>query len=244
MRMLVEDTGSIITLLVLALLAALLLREKLPWTWPRSLVPLGVVALVGSVVAIAGHGSSNLLRFFGSDRRVVVAVLFAAVAVVLAFKAAGSTWVRGLWFGGCVLLIGWTTLPSESGPPSLTPYPRGALVACVDDPEHWLPPGLSHVAASQLLSEFVPNIALFVPLGVGLLLLLSDRYRRPLKRKRSLAVLVLVPMLVSCCIETYQALFTTRVCAPVDVMANTTGGILGGLLLVGVLAVLRAEHRG
>lgn len=244
MRALVEDVGSVLTLAVLAWLAALLLREKASWTWPRSLLWFGLVALVGSVVAIAGHGSSNLVRFFGSDPRVVLAVLVTALAVLLAFRAAGSTWARGLWFGGCVLLIGWTTLPSQSGPPSLTPYPRGALVACVDDREHWLPPGLSRVAPSQLVSEFLPNIALFVPLGVGLLLLLSDRYRRPLRRKRSLAVLVLVPMLTSCAIETYQALFTTRVCAPIDVMANTAGGVLGGLLLVGVLAVLEAEHRG
>lgn len=244
MRALVEDAGSVVTLAVLAWLAALLLREKAPWTWPRSLLWLGLVAVVGAVVAIAGHGSRNLIRFFGSDPRVVLAVLVVALAVLLGFRTAGSTWVRGLWFGGCVLLIGWTTLPSQSGPPSLTPYPRGALLACLDDRDHWLPPGLSQVAPSQLVSEVLPNVALFVPLGVGLLLLLADRDRRPLRRPRSLAVLVLVPMLTSCAIETYQALFTTRVCAPLDVMANTLGGVLGGLLLVGVLVVLEAEHRG
>ena len=241
MRRLLDDVGSVLTLAVICWLTALLLREKAPRTWPRSLLWLGAVAAVGAVAAIGGGGSTNLIRFFAQDKEMVLGTLVVAALITAVLRARRWTWARSVWFGGCALLIGWTTLPSPSGPPQLSPDPRGELVKCVSDPWRWRPPRLSH-GAGQFVSEFLPNIALFVPLGVGLLLVLSDRPVAATRRGR--ALLVLGPFLLSCAVESYQALFTTRVCAPIDVMSNTAGALVGAALTALTLRALRRPGRG
>lgn len=241
-----EEVGSVLVVAVICLLLPLLLREHVPSSWPRSVLWVAPLAFVGAFVVVEGGGSGNLLKFAGSDPLMVLVVLAAGLGTLGLVRAGGGSWPRALWFGGCVLLIGVTTLPSASGPPHLTSDPVGAIWYCVGDREHWLPPGLSQVRASQVTSELIPNIALFMPLGAGLVLQLADRREDPLATRRGRVGIVLLPLLVSVGIESYQALFTTRVCAPIDVMANTAGGALGGLVVGAVLVALRrrAAHRG
>jgi hypothetical protein len=73
-----------------------------------------------------------------------------------------------------------------------------------------------------------PNVALFVPLGLCLALLL----RRPLTA-------VLLAVALSVAVECYQAALTTRVGAFADVVANGLGAFLGAALGGAVLALLR-----
>ncbi|WP_369138402.1 VanZ family protein [Modestobacter versicolor] len=81
-------------------------------------------------------------------------------------------------------------------------------------------------------SDGPPNVALFVPLGLFLALLL----RRPLAAAAAAVVL-------SAAIECYQAALTTRVGAFADVVANGLGGLLGAAL-AGVLLLLLPRDRG
>ncbi|MDQ2755892.1 MAG: VanZ family protein [Actinomycetota bacterium] len=234
----VDQVGSVVVVTAICLLLSLLLRERAPSSWPRSALWLAPVALVGSFFAIAGGGSHYLLRFAGVDGVMVLATVVLSVAVAAGLRWRGCSWPMALWFAGCVLLVGVTTLPSQSGPPALRADAAESLRACVMDPERWLPPGVNRVARSQVSAEFVPNIALFMPIGLGLVLALAGRLERPLSSRLGRLLVVSVPLLVSMSIETYQALFTTRVCAPIDVMSNTAGGVLGGLLAAGLLRTL------
>ncbi|MEO3936233.1 VanZ family protein [Dermatophilaceae bacterium Soc4.6] len=240
-----DEVGSVSAVTAICLLLALLLRERAPATWPRSALGLAPVALVGSFFAIAGGGSRYLLRFAAVDGVMVLATVALAVALAVVLRGRGFTWPMTLWFAGCVLLVGVTTLPSGSGPPALRADAVDSLRTCVTDPGRWLPPGLNKVARSQVSAEFVPNIALFIPLGLGLVLALAGRGEAPLSTRRGRLLVVLLPLAVSVSIETYQAVLTTRVCAPIDVMSNTAGGVLGGLLASGLLLSLpRAARSG
>ena len=73
-----------------------------------------------------------------------------------------------------------------------------------------------------------PNVALFVPLGLFLALLL----RRPLTA-------ALLCVLLSLGIECYQAALTTRVATFADVVANGIGAGIGALAAVVVLLLAR-----
>ncbi len=250
MRAAIDEVGSVAVVTAICLLFALLLRERVPSSWPHSAFWLAPVALVGSFFAIAGGGSYYLLRFATVDRVMVLASVVLAVAVAAVLRWRGFSWPMAVWFAGCVLLIGVTTLPSPSGPPALRPDAVESLRHCVTARDRWLPPGLNRVASSQVSAEFVPNIALFVPVGLGLVLALAGRRDAPAFSRRARVLSLVVPLLVSMSIETYQAMFTTRVCAPIDVMSNTAGGVLGGLLAAGLLLSLHgsvppgARHRG
>lgn len=239
-----DDVASVLVILTICPLFAWLLREHVPSSWPRSLWLLAPVALVGSVFAVVGGGSGYLVRWVGRDMRVVVAVVVLAALTVVVTRASGGSWALAAWFAGCVLLIGVTTLPSASGAPVFSDQPGHQLRVCLTDPNRWLPPGLNKVSSSQLSSEFVPNIALFLPLGAGLVLALADRRHAPLATRKGQSLVLVVPLVTSMAIETYQALFTTRICAPIDVMTNALGGILGGLAVGGILAALRRQQAG
>ena len=79
--------------------------------------------------------------------------------------------------------------------------------------------------------EFGANIALFVPVGLFVVLLAGARRWK---------LGILVGFAATCTIELGQLVFLTgRVATPYDVVANTGGAVIGALLAVAALAVLR-----
>lgn len=229
-----NDIGALVVLLTLAVWFAWLLRGRSPRTWPWSLVLLLPVAVALAVVAIDDGSPVYLWRFISLDEPVVPSVVVVvSLLVALVLRLRHRPWRSALWVGASLLLIGLATVPSQSGRPSLAGDPAARLRACVADPHRWLPPGLSNVGASQLTAETLPNVALFVPLGVGIVLVM----------RRSAWGRVLGAAALSIGIESYQAVFTTRVCSPVDVMANSLGAVLGYVLGALALGVARRLHR-
>lgn len=82
--------------------------------------------------------------------------------------------------------------------------------------------------------EFAANIAMFIPLGMFLVLLLG-------RRRWWLAILLCVA--VSCAIEISQgALLPTRVSDLADVVANSSGGTVGVLLGVVLMSISLARR--
>jgi glycopeptide antibiotics resistance protein len=82
--------------------------------------------------------------------------------------------------------------------------------------------------------EFVANIAMFIPLGVFLVLLFG-------RRRWWLAILACA--VLSCAIELSQgALLPTRVSDLHDVVANSAGGVIGVLLGVVLMSISLARR--
>jgi glycopeptide antibiotics resistance protein len=82
--------------------------------------------------------------------------------------------------------------------------------------------------------EFAANIAMFVPLGVFLVLLLG---------RRLWWLAIVVCGVLSCAIEVSQgALLPTRVSDLADVVANTSGGVAGVLLGVVLMSISLARR--
>lgn len=108
---------------------------------------------------------------------------------------------------------------------ALTP---GALDSIVAN----LRPQAGDLTAWAYASDGPPNVALFVPLGFFLALLL----RRPLAA-------AVVAVALSLAIECYQAALTTRVGAFADVVANGLGALAGAAVAALLLALApRARH--
>ena len=229
-----NDFGALVVLLTLAVWFAWLLRGRSPRTWPWSLVLLLPVAVALAVTAIDDGSPVYLWRFISLDEPVVPGLVVAvSLLAALVLRLRHRPWTSALWVGASLLLVGLATVPSQAGRPSLSSDPAARLRACVADPQHWLPPGLSTVGVSQLTAETLPNVALFVPLGVGIALVMG----------RSAWGWVLGAAALSMVIESYQAVLTTRVCSPVDVMANSLGAVLGYVLGVLALGMARRLHR-
>ena len=85
------------------------------------------------------------------------------------------------------------------------------------------------------LIEFTANIALFLPVGLlGVALLGAGRWWLP----------VLAGVALSCLIELSQRVFLPgRFATPLDVLANSTGAVLGALLAVLFLGFVTSRER-
>ncbi len=119
---------------------------------------------------------------------------------------------------------------------TLTPGGGWSNLAVTADPAHaiaaHLRPASSDFSAWSKTTEGMLNVALYVPLGLALALLL----RRPLAA-------ALAATMLSFAIECYQATLTSRVGCFADVVANGLGAALGagaaGVFLLGT----RLAHR-
>ncbi|MFS0892916.1 VanZ family protein [Microbacterium sp. 179-I 3D3 NHS] len=103
---------------------------------------------------------------------------------------------------------------------------------------HWVADaGIASFQRSAFVLEILANVALFVP--VGLLLLLAFPRLRVWQA-------VVVGGLMSLLIEGVQALMPTRIPAVSDLIANTSGTLIGALIVAVILAlagVRRASTR-
>lgn len=229
------DLATTIILLTMAVGFGRLVAERVPATWPRSLVYLLPTAVVGIALGIGTRATTYLWRWVGLDVGVPIAVLVLGLLAAAVGRQRGLSWTLALWLGGALVLIGLVTLPSSLGAPRLLDDGGARLYECVTRRSRWFPTGeYWDGGTTVVLVQAVANVALFVPFGMGLGLLRA--------RPRWLLALA-PPLLTSMAIETFQALFTARVCAPNDVMCNALGGLLGFCLSVLVLHVARARHR-
>ena len=126
---------------------------------------------------------------------------------------------------GYLALVGILTL----GP---TPWRTGPTDADYDvlSPSTWLDPGTWSNLDSR---EFAANILLFVPLGFLL------RFVFP---RGGWVGAVLAGAAISVVIEVLQT-FTPRVSDPRDLLANTTGAIVGALIAAIVVGIRRTVMR-
>jgi glycopeptide antibiotics resistance protein len=128
---------------------------------------------------------------------------------------------------GYLALVGWITL----GPQPLNNQQDRLLARILSyfgthDATKWI---------TYNFVEFSANVAMFVPLGIFFLLLLG--------RKRAwLAMLIGVLLTVG--IETAQLFIAGRVSDPMDVLANSTGTLIGVLaaLVITAPAARRARR--
>jgi hypothetical protein len=121
----------------------------------------------------------------------------------------------------------------------LTLVPVGGWTALAVERHAWhsiavnVCPERSDLSAWLHASDGPPNVALFVPLGFFLALLL----RRPM---RAAAVAVVLSFAIEC----YQASLTTRVGSFADVVANGLGAVIGATAALVVLSVLAWRRPG
>ncbi len=123
-----------------------------------------------------------------------------------------ASWRRVRW-GLCAgLTAGWLLWMT------LRPNPEVAANLAV----------LTEPAAAQGISYFwlidiAGNIGVFAPLGAAVTLTLASQRRRWLWG-------TLAGLMLSCSIELLQGLTASRVSSPIDIVLNTAGAALGGLL--------------
>lgn len=228
------DVATAVILLTMAVWFARLVAERVPATWPHSLVYVLPAAVVGIGLGIVTHATTYLWRWVGLDVTVPVTVVALGVLTAAVGRWRGLSWTLALWLGGALVLIGLVTLPSVLGAPRLLDDAGARLHECVTSRSRWVPTGdYWDGGGAVVFVQVVANVALFVPLGMGVALLSSrPRWRLALGSA----------VLLSVAVETFQAVFTARVCAPVDVMSNTLGGVFGCGLCVLALGVARARH--
>jgi VanZ family protein len=83
--------------------------------------------------------------------------------------------------------------------------------------------------------EEAANVALFVPLGMVVTLVLRRRWRW---------LAPILCLLISVCVEVLQdVVVTTRHASGVDIVENTIGGVIGWLLALPIIGQLRRQRR-
>ena len=229
-----SDLATTAIMLTMALGFGRLVAERVPATWPHSLAYLLPAAVVGIAVGVGTDATTYLWRWVGLDVAVPIVVVVLGLVTVAVGRRCGLSWVHALWLGGALVLIGVVTLPSMLGAPRLLDDGGARLHTCLTTRSRWFPTGeYWDGGTTVVVVQAVANVALFMPLGMGVALLRA--------RPRWLLALA-PPLLTSVAIETFQALFTARVCAPNDVMCNTLGGLLGFGVCGLALGVARDHH--
>jgi VanZ family protein len=172
--------------------------------------------------------SASWVAVFGSGGEVVVATgLLGMLALAVAAAAPSSRLLVGATGLSLALVLGVTVVPSGGW--------RQFAVApsALDSIAANLRPRPGDLTAWAHAADGPPNVALFVPLGLSLALLL----RRPLLA----AVLAIALSLV---VESYQASLTTRVGSFADVVANGLGALVGAALATVLLAAQGVRSHG
>jgi glycopeptide antibiotics resistance protein len=132
-----------------------------------------------------------------------------------------ARWLSAVYLVALALITQWPT-PMDSGTTNTITTVLAWFHA------HGVPQWVNYE-----LIEFTANIALFLPVGLlGVVLVGVDRWW----------LTVVAGLLLSSVIELNQLLFLpSRFPTPIDVLANTTGAVLGAL--VAVLAIDAASRR-
>jgi VanZ family protein len=168
--------------------------------------------------------SASWVAVFGNGGAVLAAVLLLGLlAVTVAVLAPSSRVLVGATGLSLAAVLGVTVVPSGG-------WRQFALApAALDSIAANLRPRPGDLTAWAHAADGPPNVALFVPLGLSLALLLH----RPL-------VAAVLATALSLLVECYQASLTTRVGSFADVVANALGALLGA----SVATLLLVVHRG
>jgi len=141
----------------------------------------------------------------GLRRAALLSILLFAV-----IRQRGFTRPEAIWMALTSFVIGLASIPERRL--GILRQPGEGLLACVaGGPDRYLPLNLD-----DLLDDLGPNLILYAPLGFILAV-----------RGLSLRWTLVTALALSGTVELYQALFTARVCAPRDLIANATGALLG-----------------
>ncbi|NMM22116.1 MAG: VanZ family protein [Phycicoccus sp.] len=201
---------------LVALVAALLLRRRFPRSWPLAPLVLISALTVGVFLATTQRMVDDFWRWLYPDAWQVPAVLgVLAILICPSLRRRGFTWTEATWTAIALFTIGLATIPERlltqlSGPHDA----GGALVACVGGGfDRYLPMNLSDIA-----NDMAPNVILYAPLGFIVAV-------RGLSLRRTMST----ALVLSAAVEIYQALFTSRICAPRDVLANVLGTLVGAV---------------
>lgn len=209
---------------ILALLAIIgyagLLVTELSRRYAVSRVPLllSAVAVLGLTVVgsakVRDSGAFWALRDGPRGPLVVAALLALVITAVLA--RTHPRWRPAYLLGIAAYLVIATTWVPRVGWPGVVAHPGQELRACLTS--GWLTS-----ERGELKHDVIPNLALYLPLGIALALAM---------RRRIVAVAIIVA--TTGLTETYQALFTDRTCSRSDVLTNSIGGLVGAAAIVGV----------
>ncbi len=198
------------------------LRDRLRWpAWVVGLV-LGLVVVAG--VVLAGTRSTAPLLWAVRDGGVAMVVLLVVGGLLFAalLRVCRLGWLAALLIAEAVTLIAAVSwVPREASIDWAAPNTE-RLDACFTTARSWRPYSLYGVFYDAL-----PNLVLYVPLGMAL--------AATLPRRRWLALVI--GLVVTVATESYQALFTDRSCAGNDVLTNLAGTAVGVALVVGLEAV-------
>lgn len=166
-----------------------------------------------------GFSLNPFIRSFSTWATLAVLTVMSVVLAAVVPRRQAAVLATGL---ACAA-VGAFTLPPSGGWPAFTVHddPFRAVVAA-------LQPQPSDLTA-WLQNDGPANVALFLPLGFTLALLL----RRPI-------VATLLGSLTSATIEAYQAGTGTRVGSCADVVANSVGAAVGATIGAAVLLTARA----
>ncbi|MGV1008688.1 MAG: VanZ family protein [Dermatophilaceae bacterium] len=209
-------------------LLAVQLRDRLRWSpWVVGLI-LGAVVVAG--VVLAGTRSTAPLLWAVRDGGPAMVGLLVAGGLGFAalLRLCRMSWINALLIAEAMTLIAAVSWVPREGwidwqSPNLV-----RLDACFTTARTWRTYGLS-----GLLYDALPNVVLYIPLGMAL--------AATMRRHRWVALLV--GLAVTMATESYQALFTDRTCAGNDVLTNLAGTAVGIGLVVGMEAVAGRRRR-
>lgn len=199
---------------LVALVAALMLRRRFPRSWPLAVLVLTSLLTVGVFLAATQRMVDDFWRWLYPDDWRVPAVLgVVAILTCTALRRRGFTRTESIWTAVALFTIGLATMPERLLTQNLGPHDSGrALLACVSGGlDRYLPVSLGDIA-----NDMAPNVVLYAPLGFILAV-----------RGFSLRRTMFTTIALSVAVESYQALFTSRICAPRDVLANVLGTLVG-----------------
>jgi hypothetical protein len=137
-----------------------------------------------------------------------------AIVIFTVIRRRGFTRAEATWAAFTVFVIGVASIPERHL--GTLRHPGESVLACVTGGlDRYLPLNLD-----DIVDDMGPNVFLYAPLGFILAV-----------RGLSLRRTVFTALALSGAVELYQALFTARVCAPRDVIANAAGAVIGAVVV-------------
>jgi len=200
--------------------------RRVPWGLAAGAAVAVCLLAVAVAYATRTRGVAWTLR--EGAESTLAALVVGAVLLAGLLRLAGARWVAAALVAEAMLVVAVTSwMPVRIAPHWGSPD-LATLTTCFTTSWRWGTYGRFGV-----FYDVIPNVLLYVPLGAAL--------AAARRRHRWLAVPVAIAVTLGT--ESYQALFTDRECAGNDVLTNTTGAMLGVVLLLAAELVLLRRRR-